>query len=154
MDLIAGQYQSSLLFFWKNHSHFSNSSESQCTTTLKQKATRWILAKDFFTTSSGMTPKQQSTFDNSSVSRLPAVDQDMFQLLTTIKFHWQTAQRRKPQTDFTISITSPASYPAVLVRICWSQTVLIIKRLYEWTYLILKQSSNYSNISQSGNILI
>ncbi|KAL1267992.1 hypothetical protein QQF64_033355 [Cirrhinus molitorella] len=36
-----------------------------------------------FTTSSGMTPKQQSTYDTSSVSRLPPVEQETFQLPTT-----------------------------------------------------------------------
>ncbi len=58
-----------------------------------------------------------------------------------LKFHWQTAQRQKPQTqtDFTVSITSPASHPAVLASICRSQAGLISKRLYEWTYHTLKQ---------------
>ncbi len=123
--------------FKKNHYHFSRSFESRCTTTLKQKATRWILAKG-----------QQHfwwllCFKTSccEAGNVPAAHNQKCML----KFHWQTAQRRKPQTqtDFTVSITSPASYPAVLASIFRSQAALISKRLYKWTYLALKQVESF-----------
>lgn len=138
-DLIAGQKK---ITFKKNHSHFSRFSESRCTTTLKRKATRWILAKDFFSTYSGTTPKQQSTFDNSSVSRLPAVKQETFQLPTTKVYWWSFTDRANKGTSHRAISPSPSPPQhlfLLLASICQGQAALISKRLFEWTYLTFKQ---------------
>ncbi len=93
--------------------------------------------------------RDDSTFDNSSVSRLPAVKQETFQLPTTKSVCWSFTDRlhkggsHRHRLDFTVSITSPASYPAVLASIFRSQAALISKRLYKWTYLTLKQVESF-----------